>query len=94
MNEHLQVLLDAHVRPQLQGHGGDAEILSYENGILRLRLLGQCASCPAAALTNETLIEGVLKEHLPELKEVILAQGVSQSLLDEAKRLMTRGGDS
>lgn len=86
----LDRLMEAHVRPQLREHGGDAKILSYENGILRLRMLGQCAGCPAADLTNETLIEGSLRHLVPELSQVVLVHQVSDDLLSEARRLMTR----
>lgn len=83
-------LLDLRVRPALQAHGGDAEILSYEDGVLHLRLLGQCATCPAALMTNETLIEAELMRAVPELTRVSLEQQSSQALLDEAKSLMQR----
>ncbi len=92
----LEQLMDERVRPALRAHGGDAEILSYEDGILRLRLLGQCSNCPAAALTNETLIEAELKEALPALRQVLLVQEVSPDLLSQAKALMgrSRGKDT
>ena len=90
----LDRLMDEHVRPLLREHGGNAEILSYENGILRLRMLGQCAGCPAADLTNETLIEGNLRKLVPELSQVVLVQQTSDELLNEARRLMRRSLDS
>jgi len=89
----LDRLMEEHVRPLLREHGGDAEILSYETGILRLRMLGQCAGCPAADLTNETLIEGTLRQLVPELTQVVLVQQASEDLLDEARRLMKRSGN-
>ena len=90
MTAKLEQLLDELVRPALGAHGGDVALVGYENGILRLRMLGQCAGCPAANMTNETLIEGQLMPLLPELKEVILVHTVNDSLLAEARALMTR----
>ena len=90
MTAKLEQLLDELVRPALRAHGGDVALVGYENGILRLRMLGQCAGCPAANMTNETLIEGQLMPLLPELKEVVLVHTVNDSLLAEAARLMTR----
>ena len=87
----IDALLEERVRPFLREHGGDVEILSYEDGILRLRMLGCCAGCPAANLTNESLIEEELRKVMPNLKQVILVQQVSEVLLDEARRLLTRG---
>ena len=65
MTAKLEQLLDELVRPALRAHGGDVALVGYENGILRLRMLGQCAGCPAANMTNETLIEGQLMPLLP-----------------------------
>ncbi len=90
MTAKLEQLLDELVRPALGAHGGDVALVGYENGVLRLRMLGQCAGCPAANMTNETLIEGQLMPLLPELKEVILVHTVNDSLLAEARALMTR----
>lgn len=90
MMQHLETLLETLVRPALREHGGDVEMISYEDGILRLNMLGHCAGCPGATLTNETLIEGQLKPLLPELREVILVHAVSDSLLAQARAMMTR----
>ena len=85
----LEQLLDELVRPALRAHGGDAELVSFQDGILRLRMLGQCAG-PAATMTNETLIEGQLMPLLPDLKEVILVHTVDDSLLAQARAMMQR----
>lgn len=90
MTQHLEELLETLVRPALREHGGDVELVRYENGVLRLKMLGRCAGCPGATLTNETLIEGQLKSLLPELREVILVHAVSDSLLAQARAMMTR----
>ena len=82
MTQHLEELLETLVRPALREHGGDVELVRYENGVLRLKMLGRCAGCPGATLTNETL--------LPELREVILVHAVSDSLLAQARAMMTR----
>ena len=89
MTATLEQLLETLVRPALRAHNGDVELVGYQDGILRLRMLGQCAGCPAA-MTNETLIEGQLRPLLPDLKEVILVHTVDASLLAEARSLMTR----
>lgn len=86
----MERLLEERVRPFLRQHGGDAEIVGFEDGILKLHMLGQCAGCPAASLTNETLIEEELKKAIPALKQVVLIQKVEESLLDEARRRMKR----
>jgi Fe-S cluster biogenesis protein NfuA len=67
------------------------ELVGLEDGILRLRMLGQCAGCPAATMTNETIIEGQLLPLIPELKQVVLVHTVDESLLDMARTLMKSG---
>lgn len=88
--QRLEELLDQLVRPALRAHGGDVELVGFDDGVLRLRMLGQCAGCPGATLTNETLIEGQLMPILPDLKQVVLVHHVDDSLLDVARSLMTR----
>lgn len=90
MKERIEQLIELVVRPELNKHEGDVEVLSYENGILRLRMLGHCAGCPAADLTNESLIAGQLKPLVPGLKDVVLVHEVSEDLLTQARALMTR----
>ena len=46
MTQHLEELLETLVRPALREHGGDVELVRYENGVLRLKMLGRCAGCP------------------------------------------------
>jgi len=41
------------------------------DGIVKLRLRGACAGCPMATMTLQHGIERVLKEQVPEVKEVV-----------------------
>ncbi|WP_295585102.1 NifU family protein [uncultured Oscillibacter sp.] len=92
MNEALQRIekvLDERVRPALHAHGGEIQIDHLENGVLYVKLLGQCAGCPSADLTNETLVEAELVKALPEIvQKVAVVQTVSDELWEQAKRLL------
>jgi Fe-S cluster biogenesis protein NfuA len=60
------------VRPALQRDGGDIELVSVdENGIVKVRLKGACGSCPMSTMTLKMGVEKYLKEHIPEVKEVV-----------------------
>ncbi|MHC4635452.1 MAG: NifU family protein [Planctomycetota bacterium] len=60
------------MRPNLQSHGGDIELLGVdEDNTVRVRLKGACSGCPSAAMTLKMGIERMLKEQIPEVKEVI-----------------------
>ena len=87
--ERIEAVLDEKVRPSLRAHGGEIEIDHLEDGVLYVKLLGQCAGCPSADLTNETLVEAELVQALPELvKKVSVIQTVSDELWEQAKRLL------
>ena len=54
-----------------------------------VKLLGQCAGCPSADLTNETVVEAELKAALPDLVEkAVVVQTVSDKLWEQAKKLL------
>ncbi|UCG59243.1 MAG: NifU family protein [Phycisphaerales bacterium] len=60
------------VRPALQSHGGDVELVGTdEENNVKLRLQGACQGCPGAMMTMKNGIERILKERVPEVKEVI-----------------------
>ena len=70
MKEKVEAAL-AKIRPMLQADGGDVELVEVEGGVVKLRLKGSCAGCPVAAMTLKQGIERVLKEQIPEVKEVV-----------------------
>ena len=85
----IEAVLDEKVRPSLRAHGGEIEIDHLEDRVLYVKLLGQCAGCPSADLTNETLVEAELVQALPELvKKVPVIQTVTDELWEQATRLL------
>lgn len=88
MMEQIETVLDKHVRPSLASHQGDVVIVDYTDDVLRIRLTGKCSGCPSAQLTMEELIAATVKEHLPQVKDVILVSGVSDELIAQAKALL------
>lgn len=55
------------VRPYMESHGGDIEIVGLEDGVARLKLVGHCRGCPASEATLELAIKTALEEHAPDL---------------------------
>jgi len=70
MREKVEAALDQ-IRPALLADGGDVELVDINEGVVTLRLTGACGGCPMAAMTLQHGIERVLKEEVPEIKEVI-----------------------
>lgn len=90
MMKKIQDVLDTQVRPLLMEHEGGVEVLSFEEGIVRVRLLGKCAGCPSARLTTEELIGQKLMSELEEVKDVVLVQEVSDDLMNMARKILNR----
>lgn len=86
--QQIEQVIERDVRPSLFAHEGNVRILSYEDGILRVRLTGHCAGCPSAQLTTEEIIAKTVRDQIPEVKDVILVTEVSGELLDMARRLL------
>ena len=86
----IEKVLDERVRPDLSLHGGNIQIEKLEDGVLHVRMLGQCSGCPSAELTMENLVDTELKEAFPELKQVVLVTGVSDELIAAAKEMLNR----
>lgn len=70
MREKVEAALDQ-IRPALLADGGDVELINVNEGVVTLRLTGACGGCPMATMTLRHGIERVLKEEVPEIKEVI-----------------------
>lgn len=59
-------------RPLIRSDGGDIELVSVdETGLVRIRLSGACAGCPASLMTVQLGVEARLREVVPEVRAVI-----------------------
>jgi Fe-S cluster biogenesis protein NfuA len=59
------------LRPFLQRDGGDVELVDVEDGIVKLRLVGACGSCPSSTITLKAGIERALLEEVEGVQEVV-----------------------
>jgi len=62
----VQEALDS-VRPYMESHGGDVELVAVEEGVAKLKLVGHCKGCPASEATLELAIKKALEEAAPDL---------------------------
>lgn len=81
---HLLVLHDLHpvplearvsgaleeVRPYLESHGGNVELVGVEEAVVRLRLQGSCSGCPSSSMTLKLAIEDAIHKAAPEIEAV------------------------
>jgi len=69
MQEEVQAVIDK-IRPMLQADGGDVELVSVDNGVVKVRLQGACRGCPMSQMTLKNGIEKFLKKEVPEVDRV------------------------
>ena len=87
--EQIAVVIEQKIRPALQAHHGDIKLVEITTeGIVKVQLTGACATCPGAQQTMSDVIERVLVEACPEVKEVVAITAVSDDLINQALRIL------
>lgn len=71
-DQKIEAALDS-IRPALREDGGDVEYLGYDEGegVVQLRLVGACSSCPISSMTVKHGIERRIKAAVPEVRGVL-----------------------
>ncbi|HWR61157.1 MAG TPA: NifU family protein [Clostridia bacterium] len=93
MFEEVERVLEEEVRPYLKQHYGNVQLESVYDGVVRIKLTGQCKNCPSARLTVEDIIETALKRNLEDIKEVVLINEVSEELIEIARKILRKNTD-
>jgi Fe-S cluster biogenesis protein NfuA len=70
MKEKVKKALE-NIRLTLQADGGDIELVSVEDGVVKVRLTGACGGCPMSQMTMAMGVERAIKKEVPEVKKVI-----------------------
>jgi Fe-S cluster biogenesis protein NfuA len=59
------------IRPVLQRDGGNVELVDVTpEGVVKVKLVGACGTCPMSVLTLKRGIEATLKQRMPEIASV------------------------
>ena len=64
-------ILDEYIRPAVEGDGGAINFKSFENGTVTVMLKGSCHGCPSTNTTLKMGVQNMLREMLPEVKNVV-----------------------
>jgi len=70
MKEKVEKALDM-IRPSLMMDGGNVELVEVKDGVVKVKLTGACHGCPMAQMTLKAGVERVIREQVPEIKEVM-----------------------
>jgi len=61
------------IQPSIRADGGDIELIDVtEDGVVKVRLKGACATCPFSMMTLQFGVERYLKARVPQVKKVVL----------------------
>lgn len=72
MIERIKEVIDSEINPMLALHSGGCELLDVDDGVVTLRMYGGCSGCPSSSITLFNGIVPILREHVPEIKDVLL----------------------
>lgn len=71
MREKVEKALDK-IRPMLAADGGNVDLVDVTaDGVVKLKLTGSCGCCPMSQMTLKMGIEKILRQEVPEVKEII-----------------------
>lgn len=76
------------VRPYMQSHGGDVELLEVSTDTVRLRLTGACNGCSMSAVTLRNGVEEALRENVPEILHIEVVPNEPTPVLISADSLL------
>jgi Fe-S cluster biogenesis protein NfuA len=66
----IKELLDSRIRPTVQEDGGDIHFVSFDDGIVKLRLQGSCSTCASSIVTLKNGVQNMLQFYIPEVVSV------------------------
>merc|ERR1711879_331521 len=66
----IQELLDTRIRPTVQEDGGDIVYMGFDDGVVKLKMQGSCASCPSSIVTLKNGVQNMLQFYIPEVVSV------------------------
>jgi Fe-S cluster biogenesis protein NfuA len=69
------------VRPYLETHGGNVELLGVDDGVVRLQLQGSCSGCPSSAVTLKHAVEEAIHKAAPDVTGIVAEDAPPQPAL-------------
>ncbi|MCS7144349.1 MAG: NifU family protein [Archaeoglobaceae archaeon] len=66
-------VVEKDIKPMLMVEGGSIEVVDVneKEGVVKVRLLGACGTCPMSMITLTAFVERVLRSKIPEVKKVV-----------------------
>ncbi len=71
VEERIEKIL-SQIRPYINMHQGDVYLQNFKDGVVTLKVTGACAGCSLSHITYDKMLGGILKEEIPEVKDIIV----------------------
>jgi Fe/S biogenesis protein NfuA len=78
LRQEIQSFINEKIAPGVWAHGGEVNIVSFENQILTIALAGSCGSCSVQAYTADAITDYILEE-FADVEDVIVIDTVGES---------------
>jgi len=72
IDQKIEAFVRTDIAPFLQQDGGDIELVGFEGGDVKVRLVGACGTCPSSVMTLQMGVERRLKEEFEEIEKLVL----------------------
>jgi Fe/S biogenesis protein NfuA len=72
MIDQVKKVIEDDINPYLAMHAGGCELVDVDDGVVVLKLFGGCSGCPSSQITLFNGIVPILKEKIPEIRDVLL----------------------
>merc|ERR1712241_1274804 len=79
----IKELLDTRIRPTVQEDGGDVIYMGFNDGGVKLKMMGACNSCPSSVVTLKNGVQNMLQFYIPEVIAVEQVFDKADKVTDE-----------
>lgn len=90
MNDKIEKILKDKINPMLEEHEGWVELVSFDQENVTIRFRGACSGCGAVKDTLNNIVIPKLMEEIPEIKNVMVSEDVSDELIQLAMKLLSK----
>ncbi len=86
MFEKVKEVIERDISPFLALEGGNIELVSVDDGVVKVKLSGACAGCPMSQYTLVNFVEATLKDKIPEVKGVVAVDDAKERFIEMLRR--------
>ncbi len=86
MIEEVKGVIEKDIKPFLAMEGGSIELVSVEDGVVKVKLQGACAGCPMSQYTLVNFVEATLKEKIPAVTKVLAVDDTRERFAEMLRR--------